>query len=696
MLKASDADAQKRILKLRTEITRLRELYHIKNDPSVTDDVYDSLTRELRELENRYPEYRITDDPIKRVAGRALDAFVKVTHASRMLSLNDIFSVAELEVWAERMNKLLGRQTISYFAELKFDGLAVTLNYDNGRLVTAATRGDGFVGEDVTQNVSMVPDVPVVLEAPFPKKIEVRGEIVMSKKTLFALNKIQEREGKPLFANTRNAAAGGIRQLDPETSRSRKLNFFAYDIASISDDFGRTIRRHSDKHRLLASLGFPMSNLEEKCATLADIEKHISKIEKARPSLPFGTDGVVIAVDDLGMQDELGVVGKAPRYAVAFKYPAEKATTQVLDITVQVGRTGVLTPLAHFKPTLVAGSTVSKSTLHNMDQIERLDIRIGDTVVIQKAGDVIPEVVEVLAGLRTGHEKKFAMPKKCPECGGEIEKRSTGGKLEKSAQAGISQEDQSVAFYCTNAQCPARNIRGMEHFVKALDIYEVGPKILERLKDEGLITDAADLFMLTEADLSGLERFGEKSAKNIIENLELKKNPPLDRFIVSLGILHVGEETARDLAKHFSTLENIIKASNNTLPRENTTAISNFEAIENIGPLVAGSIVSWFAEKHNRDFVQKLLDNGVVPEKFVAPKGDKLEGKIFVLTGTLPTLSRDDVKKMILAHGGKVAGSVSKNTDYIVAGESAGSKLAEAEKLGVHVLDETGFLKLLK
>jgi DNA ligase (NAD+) len=685
---ATKAEAAKRIPKLRAEITRLRELYHVKNDPSVTDDVYDSLTKELRQLENLYPDLRLTDDPTKRVAGKALDKFVKVTHKTRMLSLNDVFSKEELETWAVRMQKLVransGEKTsgadISYFAELKFDGLAVTLHYENGKLVQAATRGDGFIGEDVTQNVSMVPDVPVQLEAPFPKTLEVRGEIVMAKETLIALNKIQAGVGKPLFANTRNAAAGGIRQLDPNTSRSRNLNFFAYDIAEVSDDFGRKIKSHSDKHRLLASLGFPMSDLEEKCRTLAEVEKQIDKIEKARPNLPFGTDGVVICIDSNDLQQELGVVGKAPRYSVAFKYPAEKATTQVTDITVQVGRTGVLTPLAHFNPTLVAGSTVSKSTLHNMDQIERLDIKIGDTVVIQKAGDVIPEVVEVLVGLRTGKEKKFSMPTKCPECGSIIEKRGTGGGTKTKKD-----DDQSVAFYCLNLKCPARNVRGMEHFVKALDIYEVGPKIIERLKDEGLITDAADLFTLTEADLSGLERFGEKSAKNIIENLEMKKNPPLDRFIVALGILHVGEETARDLAKHFGTLEKFEKAT-----------ATDLENIENIGPLVAESIVSWFSEKHNRDFVKKLLNNGVVPKKFVAPKGGKFEGKIFVLTGTLPTLSRDDAKKVILEQGGKVAGSVSKNTNYVVAGVSAGSKLADAEKLGVAVLDEDQFLKMVK
>lgn len=665
-------EAQKRIVKLRSEVTRLRELYHIKNDPTVTDEVYDSLTRELRELEAKFPEFRVVDDPTKRVAGKPLPKFTKVTHAQRMLSLNDVFSITELYEWEKRIQKLVPHEKLTYFSELKFDGLAVTLRYENGEFVRGATRGDGFVGEDVTQNLKTIKDIPLSLPKPFPSMIEVRGEVVMAKKMLTVLNKIQEKEGKPLFANTRNVAAGSIRQLDPSISASRHLNFFAYDIADLSDDFGKRITRHSDEHRLMASLGFPMSEYEKKCSTLNEVEKFIEKIEKIRPDFPFGTDGVVISVDDLSTQETLGVVGKAPRYMAAFKYPAEKATTQVTDITVQVGRTGVLTPLAHFKPTLVAGSTVSKSTLHNMDQIERLGIRIGDTVVIQKAGDVIPEVVEVLTKLRTGKEKKFSMPTKCPECSGKVEKRTGGG-------------GDTVAFYCTNPACPAKNIRGMVHFVTALDIYTLGPKILERLKDEGLITDAADLFTLTEADLSGLERFGEKSAKNIIENLESKKQPPLDRFIMSLGILHVGEETARDLAAHFKTFEKFQSAKE-----------SDLESIPNIGPLVSKSIISFFRERHNSYYVKKLFKNGIEPKKFVGAKSAALAGLTFVLTGTLPTLSREEAKAKILSLGGKVSGSVSKNTSYVLAGESPGSKYDEAEKLGVKIMDEVEFLKLMK
>lgn len=676
-------EAKKRINKLRAEVTRLRALYHVKNDPSITDDIYDSLIKELRILENKYPEFRIDDDPTKRIGGIALEKFEKVNHSTRMLSLNDVFSKQELADWANRMQKLLtvDAEKIGYFAELKFDGLAVTILYENGKMVHSATRGDGFVGENVTQNVSTISDIPLTLKVPFPKLLEVRGEVVMSKKTLIELNIEQEKTGKQKFANTRNAAAGSIRQLDPEIARSRKLNFFAYDVAQISDDFGKKVKNHSDRHRLLSSLGFPLSDLEEKSKSLQGVEKFIDRVEKEREKLQFGTDGVVVAIDSLALEDKLGVVGKAPRYSVAYKFPAEKATTRVLDISVQVGRTGVLTPLAHFESTLVAGSNVSKSTLHNMDQIERLDIRIGDTVIIQKAGDVIPEVVEVLKNLRNGKEKKFSMPKKCPECGEEVEKRTTGNAKKNPENLA----EQSVAFYCTNRNCPAKNIRGMEHFVKALDIYEVGPKIIERLKDEGLITDSADLFALTEADLSGLERFGEKSAKNIIESLASKSQPTLERFIMALGIIHVGEETARDLASHFHTFEKLMKATKGDL-----------ENIENIGGVVAESLINYFAEKHNQDFLKKLKKNGVKPKKFVAKAGGKLNGKTFVLTGTMVELSRDLAKSKIISLGGKVSNSVSKNTSYLIVGEKAGSKLTEATKLGVSVLDEKAFLKLIQ
>lgn len=665
------AEAKKRIQKLRAEITRLRYAYHVENAPNITDDVYDSLTKELRDLEKQFPEYKDENNAVNRVAGEPLDKFEKIKHAERMLSLQDVFSISELEDWQTRALKIIKGERPSYFAELKFDGLAISLYYENGKLVYGATRGDGFVGENVTNNIKMISDIPLTLAGIAPKFIEVRGEIVMSKDTFNKLNKQNDLEGRQKFANTRNAAAGSIRQLDPKVAQSRNLNFFAYDIARLSSDFDSHINLHSGEHNLLRRLGFPVSDHELKCANIEDIEKFIDSISKIRESIPFGTDGIVISIDETDLQKRLGVVGKAPRYMCAFKYPAEKATTKVLGITVQVGRTGVLTPLAHFEPTVVSGSTVSKATLHNMDQIERLGLKIGDTVVIQKAGDVIPEVVEVLVNLRDGKEKSFKMPTKCPVCGNSIEKKEgQGGK--------------SVAYYCVNKRCPAKETRGLVHFVNAFEIYTIGPKIIERLQDEGLITDAADLFSLTEADLSGLERFGEKSASNIIGNIDERKTPNLDRFIVSLGIIHVGEETARDLAGHFGNLNKFLNAKQ-----------SDLDQIENIGPAVTESILSYLSDSYHQKFIQKLLDNGVKPREYKKSVG-KFTGLTFVLTGTLPTLSREEAKKIIIEYGGKVASSVSKTTSFVLAGESAGSKLAGAQKLGVKIIGEDEFKKMTK
>lgn len=663
------SDVKNRIQKLRDEISRLRFAYHTENDPTVTDDVYESLTRELRTLEEAHPEFADSNSAVNRVAGTPLPKFKKVPHELRMLSLNDAFSKDEVTEWETRISKLLDTKH-SYFCELKLDGLAISLVYENGILIRGATRGDGFIGEDITENLKMIETIPLSLPKPYPAYLEVRGEAVMPKRVWRALNKKQEKDGKTLFANTRNAAAGSLRQLDPSIVKERNLDFFAWDIASIKE--WKTIPgTHSGEHSLLRTLGFELSPYEKKAKTLTEVFSFIDEVEKVRDGLPYGTDGIVICVDELGLQDTLGVVGKAPRYSVAFKYPAEKATTIVTDITVNVGRTGVLTPLAHFRPTLVAGSTVSKSTLHNMDQIERLGIRIGDTVIIQKAGDVIPEVVEVLVNMRTGKEKKFTMPKECPVCEAGVEKRETAGS-------------DSVAYYCTNKKCPAKNRRGMQHFVNVFEIYTVGPKILDRLKDEGLISDVADLFTLETSDLAGLERFGAKSADNIISSIASHKSVPLWRFLYALGILHVGEQTAQDVANHFGTLEKVMNASR-----------ADIESIENIGPVVAESINDFFSHKENKALVSKLLANGVSPQKALVKKGGKFAGKTFVLTGTLPTLSRDEAKARIVAEGGKVSGSVSKNTSYVLAGDSAGSKYDDAEKLGVPIVDETQFLKMI-
>lgn len=678
-------EAKIRIEKLREEIEALRYRYHVLNDPSVTDDVKDSLEKELRELEGRFPEFIDAASPTNRVAGKPLDKFQKVQHKVRMLSLNDAFSKAELREWEKRLLRLMPDSALSFFCELKLDGLAVSLIYENGILVRGSTRGDGLVGEDITQNLKTVQTIPLKLRAPFPEYMEVRGEAVMSKKVWQELNKKHALAGKQLFANTRNAAAGSLRQLDSRLTAERKIDFFAYDIAEISNTPQvESIKHHSDKHNLLRSLGFLVDSHEAVCKTLEEVGYFIDKIEKIRPKFPYGTDGVVISVDSLDLQASFGVVGKAPRYMVAFKYPAEKSTTIIRDIKWNVGRTGVLTPLALFEPTVVAGSRISKATLHNMDQITRLDVRVGDTVVIQKAGDVIPEVVEVLTKLRAGKEKKVIVPKNCPVCQGVIERRRVGIVNLKAGKA--ASPFASVAYYCTNPKCPAKNRRFMQHFVSVMEIYEVGPKVLERFQEEGLISDAADLFSLKKEDIEGLKRFGEKSADNIISSIEQHKRVSLPRFIFALGILHVGEQTAEDLAKYFITFEKLASAPSDEI-----------STIENIGPVVAKSVHDYFRQKENLKFISKLQKNGVIVTPYRLPAiSNKLTEKTFVITGSLESMSRDEAKKKIKILGGKVSESVSKQTSYVVAGSEPGSKLKKAQSLGVEILDEKKFLELLK
>lgn len=669
------AEAQKRIAKLTDQIEDFRYRYHVLDDPAVSDDVYDSLSRELRALETEFPDLADANSPINRVGGKPLDGFTKVQHTIRMLSLHDVFSTEELMAWEARIAKLLPTDAQpEYFAELKLDGLAVSLVYENGVFVRGATRGDGFIGEDITQNLRTIQSIPLRLRGSHkPTLLEVRGEAVMYKKTLDTLNAIQTREGKPLFANTRNAAAGSLRQLDPTLTASRKLAFFAYDIAQLEGVAHPA--RHSDEHALLREFGFKVEPHESIAHSLGALTSFISDIEQKRKSFAYGSDGVVVSVNQVALHELLGVVGKAPRYMVAYKYPAEKATTHVLDITVSVGRTGVLTPVAHFTPTLVAGSVVSKATLHNVEQIERLGLKIGDTVIIQKAGDVIPEVVESLPKLRTGKEKEFVMPKKCPVCGGVVERREAGSK----------KNDSSVAYFCMNSTCPAKNSRGMQHFVSVFEIYEVGPKILNRFQEEGLISDAADLFTLQVEDIQSLDRFGEKSAQNIIASIQQHREQSLARFLFALGILHVGEQTAEDLAKQFKNLESVLHATEEEI-----------NAVENIGPVVSKSVHDYFHTKENLKYIKKLLDNGVTIESYkLQITNYKLFGKTFVITGTLESMSRDEAKKKIKALGGKVAESVSKNTDYVVVGNEPGSKAAKAKQLGLMILDERTFMSML-
>jgi DNA ligase (NAD+) len=670
--KQNSSEIKTRIDKLRDQVDDLRHRYHVLNDPKVTDEVYENLMKELSRLEEQHPEFMSPDSPTQRVGGKALDKFVKIKHPTPMLSLNNAFSKEDLEAWEKRLTKLLSeseQKQLDYFCEVKFDGLSISLEYENGVFVRGSTRGDGVVGEDVTQNLKTIQSIPLKIKD--KRSIEVRGECVMPKKVWEKINKQQEKEGKPTFANPRNAAAGSVRQLDPKMAAERKLDFFAWDIANNLND----LETHEQEHKYLDELGFKVFKHQSYAKNIDQAFLYIEETEKIREDLPFGMDGVVVSVNKLSLHSKLGVIGKAPRFSIAYKYPAEQATTVVRNILVNVGRTGALTPLAMFEPTFVAGSTISKATLHNMDQIERLDVRIGDTVVIQKAGDVIPEVVEALVKLRTGKEKKFKMPERCPVCGGKVEKREIGEK------GGTH----STAYFCSNPKCTAKNRRGMQHFVNAFEIMAVGPKILDRFKEDGLISDAADLFTLEKEDIEGLERFGEKSAENIIASIKEHSKVSFPRFIYALGILHVGEQTSEDIASHFGTLPKLMKAS-----------LDEINELENIGPIIAKSIYEYFQQKENILFVEKLLKNGVKITAAPKPVSNKLSGKTFVITGSLDSMSRDDAKKKIKELGGKTAESVSKQTSYVVVGADPGSKLEKAEKLGVEILDEDKFLKLIK
>lgn len=662
-------EKKKRLEILRNEVATYAREYYESDTSSVSDEVYDSLVREIKAIEKEYPELHDPNFIIYRVGGTPLEKFEKKEHAERMLSLNDAFSFEEVCEWNTRLQKLAPGNDFEYFCELKMDGLACSLIYTDGVLTSAVTRGDGSVGEDITQNVRTIRNVPIVLGEKWKGVTEVRGEIVMAKSTLARLNTKYEKQGKALLANTRNAAAGSVRQLDSRLTAERALEFFAWDIARSEE---KDFQTHSEKHEAFETLGFQKAPFEKVCRTLTEVEKTIAHIEQKRNTLDYGTDGVVIQINHTDVQSRLGVVGKAPRFALAYKYPAEQVTTTVTDITVQVGRTGILTPLAHFVTTKVAGSLVSKATLHNIDQIRRLDVRVGDTVIIQKAGDVIPEVVEVLTAFRPKKTNVFEMPTHCPECGGVVEQKK-----------GVT-KDESVGFYCTNAECPAKQTKNIIHFVKTMEIYEVGPKIVERLQDEGLISDVADLFALAESDLAGLERFGAKSAENIVREIQSKKTPPLDRFIASLGIIHVGEQTARDIALHFGSWEKFWQSKEEDL-----------DSIENIGPAVVESILAFRHSVFGKHLVKKLFDNGIAPVALTVKKGGVFEGKSFVMTGTLPTLSREDAKKLIQANGGKVGSSVSAKTDFLLVGENPGSKLAEAEKLKIKILTEEDFKKMI-
>lgn len=661
------AQAKKRIAQLREEIRTHRYEYHVLNKQSISDAALDSLKKELFDLEEEYPEFVTPDSPTQRVAGEPLAKFEKFSHPTRMLSLYDAFSYADLEKWEERLLRVDPDAKLSYYVEPKIDGLAMNLIYEHGVLTVAATRGDGRVGENVTENIKTIESVPLQLrnasELEGIDHIEVRGEVFMTKDTFDRINAQRKKAGEPEYMNPRNTAAGSIRQLDPSLVAERDLRFLAY---SIPTDLG--LATHEEDHKLLKKLGFYTDPDTKKCATLAAAWKHFEAIGKKRDSLPYLIDGAVVQVNDNTQFSRFGVVGKAPRGAIALKFPAEQATTIVEDIQVQIGRTGALTPVAHLRPVQVAGSTVSRATLHNVDEITRLGVKIGDTVIIEKAGDIIPDIVEVLPKLRTGKEKAFRMPRKCPACGSAVQRR-----------------DGEVAYYCTNTKCFGQQKERFYHFVskKGMNIDGLGPKIIDQLLDEGLIHTPADLFELTVGDIEPLERFAEKKSEKIIENIDAARSVALHQLIFALGIRHVGEQTARVLAERFGTFAQLQKATD-----------AELQAIHDIGDAAATSIIAYFTDKQTAEFLKQLVGHLTIqkPEK---AHSQKLSGKTFVFTGTLESMTRDDAKALVRDNGGEIVSSVSSKLDYLVVGSKPGSKVTKAKKANVSIITEKEFLKMV-
>lgn len=666
-------EARERLGKLRREIERHRYLYHVLDRTEISDAALDSLKQELKTLEDRFPDLVTPDSPTQRVGGQPLDQFRKVRHASPMLSLEDALTGAELEAWLDRLKKLVPRAQLDFYAEVKIDGLSIALVYEHGLLVRGATRGDGQVGEDVTQNVKTIEAIPLRISidklppsvrARAAQRLEVRGEVYLRKDVLAALNREQAKQGEPLFANPRNAAAGAVRQLDPRVTASRRLSFYAWDLPT---DLGQ--RTHQESHELAKLLGFPTNPLNRHCRDLAAVKAYHDEIGRRRERLPYQLDGIVVNVDDRLTVAKLGVVGKAPRGALAFKYPAEQATARVEEIVVQVGRTGALTPVAHLTPVAVAGTTVSRATLHNQDEIERLDVRIGDTVIVEKAGDIIPDVVQVLKNLRPRRTKPYHLPRRCPIC-----------------QTAVVRRPGEVIHYCPNRRCPARQRETLYHFVgqHGFDMAGVGPNIVDVLVDEGLVKDLADLFTVKPDQLVGLPLFAEKKAANVVAAIQASRRIPLARFLVALGIRHVGEETAVDLAQHFGSLERLMAA--------NREAVN---AVPNIGDVVADSLINFFADQRHRQLIAKLESYGVTVTPAERLASTKLKGKTFVVTGTLEMMTRQEAHRLVRLHGGEVASSVSKKTSYLVVGSEPGSKLRQARGLGVLALTEREFLKLI-
>jgi DNA ligase (NAD+) len=671
MAKAAPAGVKKEMEELREKLRYHEYRYYVLDDPEISDAAYDRMMNRLKELETAHPELVTADSLTVRVGGVPREGFTKVQHARPMLSLDNAFSYDALRDWDKRVREGSGQEKIEYIAEHKFDGLSISLQYEDGVLARGVTRGDGTTGEDVTPNVKTIRTIPLRADAAalkknkLPTNFEVRGEIMMTKKAFEALNRKQEEIGGKIFVNARNSAAGAVRVLDPSITAARRLDFFAYYLLV---DGKVPFAKHSDSLQALKQLRFRASDDWKLCNGIEAVTAYCDDWDTRREKLAYEIDGVVIKVNSIPIQNELGFTSKAPRWAMAYKYPARQETTVVNDIIVQVGRTGTLTPVAVLEPVQVGGVTVSRSTLHNMDEIERLGLQIGDTVLIERAGEVIPHVLEVVKPGKV--RKPFRMPKHCPECG------ST-----------IHHVEGEVAYRCVNAACPAKRKESILHFAgrHAMNIDGLGDKIVDQLVDKGLVKDVADLYALKEDAVAGLERMAEKSAQNLLEEIEASKKNSLARLIYALGIQFVGERTGQLLAEHFSSLEELAAAKEEQL-----------EEVPEVGPKVAASIVEFFSEAANRQLIKKLNKLGVHPtaEKRVV-KSQKLAGKSFVFTGGLANRSREEAGEIVQQHGGKVFGSVSKKTDYVVVGIDPGSKYDRAKELGVAILTEGEFEKLL-
>jgi len=699
----SKEEAKQRVKKLHTLINRERYLYHVLNQPGLSSDALDALKKELFDLEDQYPDLVTQDSPTQRVAGKPLKGFKKVHHTARMLSFNDAFSEQDMRDWLTRVGNVLNINLWElnshrlFYCELKLDGLAISLRYEDGVFVQGATRGDGFVGEDVTQNLKTIEAIPLrlleknevlsnlksagldhvveICERDFPNALEVRGEVFLGAEQFTRINKGLEQRGEKTYANPRNLAVGSLRQLDPTITASRHLDSFAYDLVT---DLGQ--RTHEEEHRILKAFGFTTNQYNEEAKGLDEVFLFHKKWSVKREKLPYEIDGLVVIVNNNELFDRAGVVGKAPRAAIAYKFSPKEATTKVKEIKIQVGRTGVLTPVAVMEPVRVGGVTITHATLHNYDEIKRLDLRVGDTVVVSRAGDVIPRITRVLVELRTGDQHEFYMPTKCPVCGSGLEK-------------------EEVYYRCTNKECYALTRERLYHFVsrKAFDMRGLGSKLLDKFLDEGLILDAADLFTLKKEDLEILERLGEKSAENIIRAIQTKKEITLPRFLYALGILHVGEETSRELEKYIYTRYKIQDTKYKIYDIAKilqTSSIDDFQSIPDVGQKVAQSIYDWFHEDKNIVFLKKLESTGVLISPISYKLGAKsLSGKSFVFTGELESMSREEAKEKVRALGGDISESVSKKTSYVVAGNNPGSKAEKAKQLGVAILSEEEFLR---